>query len=421
MLFGCSVIAVSMVIGTSSASAAFHGIAVSKGCTSPVEIGDPYTCAVQIKNIVDTGHDTLRVTGLSDVVHSAGGDVATGNILASTGLIFTGAVSCSGGSGTGTPGDPYLGATECLLPFGTEIQTATFSHYTVQAADFNLPNNRLTDTASVAWNNTCTFDPDLDCTTGGQNATAGSSALITKLGSSTVTAIHNAQHQVVTAVQTGTTVHDFVTVTGQPNNPTPSGNVNIDWFLNGTCTGAPAANSGSIGPLSAGQFDATGFSFTVNTAGMRAFKAHYEGDALYAASDGACEPLSVSAPTANPFTPGYWKNHQVQTTALLPITLGNYAVNTFPKVTDVFGGMNCGASKPQGAAGCLAGHLLAAKLNVANGASTCIAPKIVLGDAFLIAIGYTGPTGTYVLTAAQRDQAIAIKDALDKYNNGLVC
>ena len=62
----------------------------------------------------------------------------------------------------------------------------------------------------------------------------------------------------------------------------PTGNVNIDWFLNGDCSGAAAANSGSIGPLNgSGQFDATGFAFTVNTPGFRSFKAHYEGDSVY--------------------------------------------------------------------------------------------------------------------------------------------
>ena len=102
--------------------------------------------------------------------------------------------------------------------------------------------------------------------------------------SATATDIHNAAHQVVTAVAVGTTVHDFVTVTGQPGAPVPTGNVNVDWFLNGTCAGAPAANSGSVGPLDGtGHFDATGFAFTVNAAGFRAFRAHYEGDATYVA------------------------------------------------------------------------------------------------------------------------------------------
>jgi hypothetical protein len=122
---------------------------------------------------------------------------------------------------------------------------------------------------------------------------AGSSSLITQLSSSTATAIHNAAHATVTAVGVGTTVHDFVTVTGQPGSPTPSGNVTIDWFLNGGCTGAPAATSLPFALNAAGQVDASSFSFTVNAVGQRAFLAHYAGDATYTASDGVCEPLNV--------------------------------------------------------------------------------------------------------------------------------
>src|SRR6266508_3847056 len=201
------VVSAFMVFGVSAALADdFHGIAFAKGCTSPVKVGDPYTCQVQILNVVDTAHDTLRVTGFSDVVHSAGGNVATGNILPTTGLVFSGGASCTGGSGAGTSGDPYIGATECLLPFNASITTKSF------------------------WNNTCTA-PSPNCTTDPQEITAGSSAIV-QLPSATATSIHNANHQVVTAVEIGSTVHDFVTVTGQANSPAPSGNVNIDWFLN---------------------------------------------------------------------------------------------------------------------------------------------------------------------------------------------
>ena len=45
--------------------------------------------------------------------------------------------------------------------------------------------------------------------------------LVQQLGSSTATDIHNAAHAVVTAVAVGTTVHDFVTVTGQPGKSDP--------------------------------------------------------------------------------------------------------------------------------------------------------------------------------------------------------
>ena len=59
--------------------------------------------------------------------------------------------------------------------------------------------------------------------------------------------IRNAADQVVTSVVLGTTVHDFVAVAGSMGAPIPGGSASIDWFTNGTCTGTPAASSGSVG------------------------------------------------------------------------------------------------------------------------------------------------------------------------------
>ena len=50
-----------------------------------------------------------------------------------------------------------------------------------------------------------------------------------------------------------------------------------------------------------------------------------------------------------------------------------------------------------------------------NGASVTFAGITATG------INYTGPSGTYSLTSVQRNLAIALKDALDKYNNGGGC
>jgi len=111
-------------------------------------------------------------------------------------------------------------------------------------------------------------------------------------------------------------------------------------------------------------------------------------------------------------------------------------VNDFTRATKVFNAMDCSSSKPTDAIGCLAGHLLAAKLNVKNGANTCIAPVIAKADAFLTnppltsvtfgsytanSINYIGPAGTYTLTTAQRNLAVSLKTALDKYNNNISC
>src|SRR4051812_21686617 len=247
---GLAALAATLVFGATGAlGAQFHGIAFQKGCEDPTNIGDPYSCGYQILNVADTGHDTLVVSGLSDQVHAASGDVNSGNILGALQLIATGGATCSGGTGSGTAADPYIGSTSCTLPFAATLTSNFHSFYTVQPGDAALPDHKLTDTASLSWHNTCTAPGIENCTTGNQTATAGSSSVVNQLPSSTATDIHNAAHQAVTVVAAGTTVHDFVTVTGQPGSPNPGGNVNIDWFTNGTCDGAPAANSGSIGPL----------------------------------------------------------------------------------------------------------------------------------------------------------------------------
>ena len=115
--------------------------------------------------------------------------------------------------------------------------------------------------------------------------------------------------------------------------------------------------------------------------------------------------------SATRFTPGYWKNHEAATTALLPQSLGGYTVSTFADAQAVFDAMMC-----SDAVNCLAGHLLAAQLDVANGSSTCIAGTISDANAFLTSVGYAGP-GSYTITASQRAQAISLEQTLDSYTN----
>jgi hypothetical protein len=116
-------------------------------------------------------------------------------------------------------------------------------------------------------------------------------------------------------------------------------------------------------------------------------------------------------------TPGYWKNHQAATTALLPQPLGGYTVTTFSQAQDVFAAMNCGKSS---AFGCLAGQLLAAELNVANQANepACAATAISDANSLLSSGGYVGPSGTYSLSASVRAEAVSLASALSNYNQG---
>ena len=96
-------------------------------------------------------------------------------------------------------------------------------------------------------------------------------------------------------------------------------------------------------------------------------------------------------------------------------------MSTYQQAVDVFNGMNCSNSSPQNAIGCLAGQLLAAELNVANGSSTCIKATISQANALLVSVGYVGPTGTYKLSSSQRATAVSLSATLSNYNSGGTC
>jgi hypothetical protein len=115
--------------------------------------------------------------------------------------------------------------------------------------------------------------------------------------------------------------------------------------------------------------------------------------------------------TGQRFTPGYWKNHESATTALLPQSLGSYTVSTFAQAQAIFDAMKC-----SDAVNCLAGHLLAAQLDVAGGSSICITGVIFQANQFLMKVGYAGP-GSYTISAGQRTRAISLAQELDNYTN----
>ena len=112
-------------------------------------------------------------------MHASGGNVCElGADVGFDGLVFTGAVACVGGSSAGTSANPYVGATSCLLPFGTADHDEAVLELHGGGERLQLAIHRLTDTVTWNWNNTCVFNPDLDCTTNPQAAAAGSSALV---------------------------------------------------------------------------------------------------------------------------------------------------------------------------------------------------------------------------------------------------
>ena len=84
-----------------------HGISFTKGCASPTAIGAAYSCTWSIRNSVDDAQDTLTINGLVDVVHSAGGDVSSGNVFSQLRFVIdAGSPTCVGGTGDGSAGQP---------------------------------------------------------------------------------------------------------------------------------------------------------------------------------------------------------------------------------------------------------------------------------------------------------------------------
>jgi hypothetical protein len=156
-----------------------------------------------------------------------------------------------------------------------------------------------------------------------------------------------------------------------------------------------------------------------------------------------------------PLTIGYWKTHLAKTGTVgwctgLPTgtgcsnngpwvkdllgkticdnctvgKLGTYTVDTSLKAANVFNANNCSnaSTLDANAAACLAAQLLAAQLNVANGANTCICDTIKEAKAFLTAVNYNGPGQPVTFNATYtRAKAIELKTRLDNYNNNLGC
>ena len=63
----------------------------------------------------------------------------------------------------------------------------------------------------------------------------------------------------------------------------------------------------------------------------------------------------------------------------------------------------------------MAGMLLAAELNLAQGGSTCIQSVVNDANALLVKYSYTG-FATYTLTASDRTLAMTLHDELSAYN-----
>jgi hypothetical protein len=154
-----------------------------------------------------------------------------------------------------------------------------------------------------------------------------------------------------------------------------------------------------------------------------------------------------SRPGGDPRTIGYWKNWNRCTSGnqaavaqknggaatgfflvedLLPQLVGDFNVTTCQQAVKVLSKQDRnGKSKSSDAAYELAAQLLAARLNLAAGAETCVeAQQAVLnGQTLLDGVNFTG-SGDYLGAKSKdprRGQAIILAATLDRYNNGALC
>jgi hypothetical protein len=127
-----------------------HGIGLTKGCDSPVVIGDPLFCEYTISNTLDTGNgtagsaDTLTVTNLMDTVCTGGivgGNCtsknaqpapSSGPILDLVTMTLNGGATCNGTQ------------TLCTLPPGATIDIAPYTFYNVELNDIDPLPDRVT-------------------------------------------------------------------------------------------------------------------------------------------------------------------------------------------------------------------------------------------------------------------------------------
>jgi hypothetical protein len=264
------------------------------------------------------------------------------------------------------------------------------------------------------------------------------------------------------SVTAGTSVFDTATVTGTPFTPTGT----VTYTFSGTGgTVLPALPPGSSFTLTAaGTWTETvtltssgavpNSDMTVGLpAGSYQFQAVYSGDPNYKGSTSAVEPLTVTAVTPA-LTWGFWKNHTGYGSPVDAWPVGNFNLGdgvsyhgtkiaggakglgkVGPDTTMTVGGttytfaqlQSIFASSVNGNAVINLGHqLIAAILNVANGAVTPTAISLIHQASDLLKSGSTttpGPLvmGVTVVTATSDptlyDQLIFLEMGLDAFNS----
>jgi hypothetical protein len=167
------------VVPTNTPVGPAHGMGFAKGCDSPRNVGQTYQCFFVLTNTIDQAGDTITVSSITDVVTTAGGPVASGNLLPLLPIVsYSGGAQCFAGPGQTNPVPVGgTGATLCVTPPDAEVVFGRISLYTIVAADLALPGFLLTDLATATFTDLCNSVPRPDnCPVGSQTVQAGSSA-----------------------------------------------------------------------------------------------------------------------------------------------------------------------------------------------------------------------------------------------------
>ena len=109
---------------------------------------------------------------------------------------------------------------------------------------------------------------------------------------------------------------------------TPTGTVTFTWFTNGTCTGTPADTSDPFTLTRRGGGRDDVHVQTPGVSGSFAFQASYSGDGTYAASTGACEPLTVTTVASTTVTVIHDAAHATVVSVLAGTTVHDQATVT---------------------------------------------------------------------------------------------
>ncbi|TVT47512.1 hypothetical protein FNH05_19000 [Amycolatopsis rhizosphaerae] len=207
----------------------------------------------------------------------------------------------------------------------------------------------------------------------------------------------------------------------------PSTSASFDWPLSITPVHSEVrltdSFAGYLGTFSSSQSVPYTRTFTCADAGIQTNTASltYTDDNTPGPSASASVQVNCSSKGCT-YTIGYWATHEQATTALLPITLGtengqkSITVDTWAEASYIFppsfsGNASNGINR-------LYAQLLAAKLNIANGASdTAVAGTIAAADAFL-ATHNSADWGS--LNVAERGMVNSWATTLDRYNNGII-